>query len=128
MDKASDDFQLTFGERGSYLYARITAEAITNEIAEGYVRAIGDRCRETKARQLMIDRQVAVAMTNTKAYLVVCMFEEMLSMPVSIAFVDADALNRSRFEFAIRAASPSDLTIKIFATPSEAEQWLAAIH
>lgn len=124
MTRSYQAFELAFEERAGYLYASITSNAISLERSQDYLTQIVEHCRNHEVCRVLIERHIPQALTNIDAYRAVTALVDFMDFELRIAFVEANAKNRKRLEFGMRAARSQGLDADVFATVELAEKWL----
>jgi hypothetical protein len=97
---------------------------MTLENAKRYVSDIADKCARLRTHGLLIERRVEGVLSRVLAYYKISQMEANLPDGTAIALVDSDPESRERFEWAIRQTAPHKVSLKVFATVAEAENWL----
>jgi hypothetical protein len=123
MDDPTTGYELTFEERPGYLYVRIQASAITEEIAKNYLREIAARCVETGCERLMLYRDIPEMLADAPLFFISADFQQQIR-GTKTAFVNPYAANEDSFDFAVRVSTNRGADYAVFNTTSAAEKWL----
>jgi hypothetical protein len=115
---------LTFDERPQYLYARVTGERMTLEIARNYLKDILDECRELQYQRLMIERDVPEQLPTTKFPQLASDFVRLGIEDLRIAFVDRRIDDIGLLRFAAAATRALGINVRVYRGRPEARRWL----
>ncbi len=124
MGNITKPYQLNFDLRPHYLYARVTADEMDVPTAIEYMTAVIAKCRELKAKRLLIEHIVGVGLSINDTFEVT---KAVASMPVSgikIAFVDADPEYYENYRFGELVGDNRGIWGRVCTTVPDAESWL----
>lgn len=117
-------YKLDLEDRGEYLYALVSGEALSPDIAKLYWDEIAEECRKLGRTKIMIEKDFAQSVTAP----------EMLSMGVylgeilpgrPIAFLDRYR-NEDINELGKKIARNQGVKLQVFKNIADAEKWLLA--
>jgi hypothetical protein len=117
-------YSLIFDERPEYLYARVTGERMTLDIARSYLKDILDECRELKYHRLMIERDVPEQLPTTKFPQLAKDFVRLGITDLRIAFVDRRIDDLGLIRFAAAATRALGINVRVYRGRPEARRWL----
>ncbi len=123
MNESDKQYELTLEEREGYLYARVEAHTITEEIAMEYLQEVTDRCRELNCERLLVDRDIPAMLPDGTLFFVAAEFQKMIA-GVRVAFVNKYLSNDDALEFAVRVGVNRGADYGIFDNQQDAERWL----
>ena len=116
---SGNSYELTFERRDQYLYARIETEQIDRQDVLDYLAEIIDRAAGARLRRIMIDRAVPVAPANWQDILAILTFHR-------VAIVNNFPAITGELQTKLEVPAHSQLDLKVFDDPREAEKWLLA--
>ena len=116
-------YELTIEHRPEYLYAVLSADVMTTDIAVDYHRKIQLECEATGSSKVMLCREVPGPLDISTAFLAASDFVQ--SMPgVKLAIVTPYRAHDNNLDLAVRVATNRGATHKIFQNEQDAEVWL----
>jgi hypothetical protein len=123
--KSSENYNLRFETRDGYLYARLTSESMTLELAKRDIQEIADKCRESGAQCVIIERDCPDTLSNAMSYLAISELCQLAEPGFRMGIVDMEEANRSHLKFGLRSLERDDIEVQIFENVDEAEAWLS---
>jgi hypothetical protein len=123
MNEADKQYELTLEERPGYLYARVEANKITEEIAMGYLHEVTDRCRDIDCARLLVDREIPEMLPDGALFFVAAEFQKMIK-GIRVAFVNKFVSNDDALDFAVRVGMNRGADYGTFNNLADAERWL----
>ena len=118
-----ESYRLTFEERSEYLYAKIKADTIDEDIARAYLREVEAQCARIKCGRLLLHRDIPAMLPDGVLYFVAEAFQEM-TRGVKAAFVNPYEANQKSIDFAVTVGINRGGHYKTFTNDTDAEQWL----
>ena len=117
------DFDLVTDVRGGHLAARVRAISITPDVTERFLREIRYKLVGERLGHLLLEFELAHAMTETEVFDVMRTFSSM--MPgLRIAVVNADPRHHPSLQFGIRVSQEFGQDYRYFTEADAAHQWL----
>ncbi len=123
MAEPEPPYQLLFEERKGYLYARVSATAITPAAAIKYLSEISGKCTEIGCEQLMLVRDIPEVLDDADLDFVTFGFQHMIGSK-KVAIVNPHKAIREDMKFAIVMGLNRGGEYNIFDREDEAERWL----
>ena len=123
MDTHNKPYQLTFEPRDGYLFARITAETITREMATEYLTEIAGKCAELKLERILLERLIPATMSNTDTYFVIGDLVRILGGR-RFAVVNPHMSNEDSLGFSALVGANRGIRYRVFQNIEDAEAWL----
>ena len=124
MGNIAKPYQLNFDLQPHYLHARVTAEAMDVPTAIEYMTAAITKCRELKARRLLIEHVVGVGLSINDTFEVARAVASMPVMGLKMAFVDNDPQYYETYQFGELVGANRGIWGRVFTTVPDAESWL----
>lgn len=124
MNDIKRPYKLTLEVRPKYFYAHVEAGRTELEIALEYWRAIVGKCREIRARRLLVWHDVPVGLSLTDTFVLADKITAMDIHNIKIAFVDPHIANFETHEFGQMVGTNRGAWARVFTTLIEAENWL----
>ena len=123
-DKA---YELRLEERPGYLYAHVSAPAITEEIAFAYLDEVLARCRVGGHRYLLLHRDIPEMLPDGELFFVAAEFQRRLQ-GIKTAFVNEFDEHSETFDFAVTVGTNRGAQYALFDSADAAEEWLIGPH
>lgn len=121
---STGDYQLSFEERISYLYAYVRGENASLEIARDYWNRIAKRALSLKVKKVLVVEDISEAITISEVHQLVTELSELPVKDIFVAFVDRFAKHKSINEFGMLVEGNRGLEIRGFESTDDAEKWL----
>lgn len=121
---STGDYQLSFEERISYLYAYVRGEQASLEIARDYWNRIAKRALSLKVKKVLVVEDISEAITISEVHQLVTELSELPVKDIFVAFVDQFAQHKSINEFGMLVGGNRGLEVKGFESTDDAEKWL----
>lgn len=121
---STGDYQLSFEERISYLYAYVRGENASLEIARDYWNRIAKRALSLKVKKVLVVEDISEAITISEVHQLVTELSELPVKDIFVAFVDQFAQHKSINEFGMLVGGNRGLEVKGFESTDDAEKWL----
>lgn len=125
MPEVEKPYELVFEERPGYLYARVTADHIDEELSRSYFGEVAAECKKLGATQLLIYRDIPAVLSTAAAYFAATHLLEIMP-DVKTAFVNPYASNEKILHFATTVGVNRGEHHEVFNDEKEAERWLLA--
>jgi hypothetical protein len=116
-------YELTFETRSAYLYARVTAPDINEQMSRAYLGEIARECSRIGVERLMIYRDIPAVMTTTTTYFAATHLLEIMPH-VRTAFVNPYASNEKILHFGVTVGVNRGENHEVFNDEESAERWL----
>lgn len=120
----SKQYQLSFEDRGQYLFARISGEKGSLEIATAYWTEIAQQVIKTGKKKVLVIEDIPEVISVAEVHQLVTDLADLPVKDVTIAFVDTYAEHASLNEFGVLVSENRGFTVKACETEEEAETWL----
>ncbi len=116
-------YQIEYGDRKGYLYAKITAPSIDRQMALAYLAEIVIRSAELRQKKLLLDRDIPAVMDESDMFAAV---NELVRMGggMRIALVNRHIPLAEALEFAMNYGRKIGADFKYFNDLIDAERWL----
>ncbi len=124
---STGDYQLSFEERISYLYAYVRGEHASLEIARDYWNRIAKRALSLKVKKVLVVEDISEAITISEVHQLVTELSELPVKDIFVAFVDRFAQHKSINEFGMLVGGNRGLEIRGFESTDDAEKWLLSL-
>jgi hypothetical protein len=121
--RKQSSYTLTCEERSGYLYAHVQADTIDRENALEYLRQIAARRASTRARRLLIFREIPVMLSDSDLFFTTREFLEMIGS-TRIAFVNPFSEIEDGMNFAMTIGVNRGANYRLFSSAERAEEWL----
>lgn len=121
---STGDYQLSFEERISYLYAYVRGENASLEIARDYWNRIAKRALSLKVKKVLVVEDISEAITISEVHQLATELSELPVKDIFVAFVDRFAQHKSTNEFGMLVGGNRGLEIRGFESTDDAEKWL----
>ena len=123
MNRSDIPYTLVFEQRQKYLFVIVRAESMDRKMALTYLSEIADRCREYKAKRLIIQRDVPVMLPVADLFFTTDAFLRMMG-GVRVAFLNPHATIADQMDFAILIGTNRGAEFSVHNTYEAAEEWL----
>jgi hypothetical protein len=122
-DPTTTPYELTLEERPGYLYARVKAATITEEIAQSYLHKVARRCNDLDSTRLLLHRDIPATLPSGIAFFIATEFQSLIQ-GIRTAIVDPLVSNREDIDFAVTVANNRGGDYRAFTNDTDAEEWL----
>jgi hypothetical protein len=126
MNDSDKQYELTLEERTGYLYARVKADKISEQLAMAYLDEVVTRCRSLKCTKLLLERDIPDMLPDGALFFIAEKFQKMIA-GIKVAFVNKFAENDEAFDFAVRVGTNRGADYGIFDNATNAERWLLGV-
>lgn len=123
MSLTDEPYELRLEERPQYLYAHVSCETVSADVALHYLAKIADRCKEIGAERLMLHRDIPEMLPDGSLFWVSTKFQEMI-LGVKAAFINPYDANDASMDFAMQIGTNRGAIHRSFRSESDAEKWL----
>jgi hypothetical protein len=123
MSDTDTAYNLRFEERSGYLFARVSASRISEEIAFAYLDEVLIKCRAGGYRKLLLHRDIPAMLPDGDLFFVAAEFQRRLA-GIKTAFVNPHEGNSETFDFAVTVGQNRGGTYGLFDNDIDAETWL----
>jgi hypothetical protein len=117
-------YRIKFEHRPQYLYAHVSGEHDSVKISISYWRDIADECRRTETAKVLVDEDIAEAVSKLETYKIANEISKIGFTNVLVAFVDRYLEHQEANQFGELVASNRGLRVKVFNDTETAEKWL----
>lgn len=123
MTEKGDVYKLEFEERAGYLFTRVSAETIKRDSAIAYLTEIAGKCKEVKAKRLMLVRNIPMMLPDADLFFTTNDFLKMIG-ETRVAYVNPHDAISEEMDFAILIGVNRGGDYSLFNSEKEAERWL----
>lgn len=120
----TNDYSITFEERGDVLRAYINGERGTLQIARLYWLDIAHRVIESDHKKLLVIEDIPEVIAISEVHQLVTDLAQLPVRDIRVAFVDLFSQHKSLNEFGILVAENRGLNLRIFDSEELANEWL----
>lgn len=117
------DYELTFEDRGSFLYVRVRGSNSPNAVA-GYLADVVEECKRRDCRHVLIDERLEGPRLGVNEVFDVAAEGAMKAVGVLDALAYVDPKMGSMADFAESVALNRGMPVRTFASIDAAEAWL----
>jgi hypothetical protein len=128
MRHSGTGFEITFKDRGEYLFAEVTGEKDTLDVSLAHGRRVIDECAARDLRKVLIEEKFPNQLSAIDVYSLMTEVSRMVASRIAIAFVDREAAHEELNLFGETVATNRGATGKVFSTTEAAKRWLMEIE
>jgi hypothetical protein len=116
-------YELVFERRPNYLYARISAARIDDEMAITYLRQVIAKCRKSGYNRLVLERNIPQMLSPGSLYFTTKVFRQ-LTEGIKVAFINPHENIDNGMNFAVLMATNIGAEFSLQPNIESAEEWL----